>query len=173
MAIGCTTKRLRVKPNTLENIASRLGICSAFLEAVLVPSIWSKQSGATYWRYDGEGSAISLGKIVLRLAILNADGTSDGFYHYFENWDLGPLHVWFSYNVLTCSTTYVLVDCCDAVKENIKKKARSWETRFLFQPLALDFLIAEECASWREVFINERWKELFQWVSATHCQELL
>ncbi|KAH9208892.1 hypothetical protein DL95DRAFT_414357 [Leptodontidium sp. 2 PMI_412] len=41
--------------------------------------------------------------------------------------------------------------------------ARSQEKDFLFQPLAIDFLVAEECALWREVFINKRWNELFHW----------
>jgi hypothetical protein len=36
---------------------------------------------------------------------------------------------------------------------------------FLFRPLAIDFLVAEECASWREKFINDRWKEVFDWVN--------
>ncbi|KAH6714813.1 hypothetical protein BKA61DRAFT_734198 [Leptodontidium sp. MPI-SDFR-AT-0119] len=154
---GCTTKRIRVTQNILESLCVRLGISSAFLEAVLIPSVWSKQSGASCHRYDAAGGVQAL----------------DGFYHYFENWDLGPLHLWFRYNTLTSSTTYVLIDqytiantvidCPGPVQERIGDMARSQEKDFLFQPLAIDFLVAEECALWREVFINKRWNELFHW----------
>ncbi|KAH7309271.1 hypothetical protein BKA65DRAFT_170849 [Rhexocercosporidium sp. MPI-PUGE-AT-0058] len=133
--------------NILESLCVRLGISSAFLEAVLIPSVWSKQSGASCHRYDAAGEVQAL----------------DGFYHYFENWDLGPLHLWFCYKTLTSSTTYVLIDCPGTVQERIRNMARSQEKDFLFQPLAIDFLVAEECALWREVFINERWNELFHW----------
>lgn len=144
---GCTTKRIRVTQNILESLCVQLGISSAFLEAVLIPSVWSKQSGASCHRYDAAGEVQALA----------------GFYHYFEHWDLGPLHLWFRYNTLTSSTTYVLIDCPGTVQERIRNMARSQEKDILFQPLAIDFLVAEECALWREVFINERWNELFHW----------
>jgi hypothetical protein len=51
------------------------------------------------------------------------------------------------------------------VTKKIKRIAYSDASPFLFRPLAIDFLVAEECASWREVFINDRWKKVFDWVS--------
>lgn len=88
----------------------------------------------------------------------------DGFYHYFNEWDLGPLHVWFSYNVISRLTTYVLVDCPNMVKEVILSNANDISGCFLFRPLAIDFLIAEHCASWRESFIDDHYKQIFDWV---------
>lgn len=146
-SFGCTTKRVRVTRDTLEKITIQLGIATSFLEAILIPSIWSKQSCGSFHRYDAAGEIRAL----------------DGFYHYFENWDLGPLHLWFNYDIISQSTTYLLVDCPEAVKERIKSKARSHEREFLFRPFAVDFLVAEECASWREKFINNRWEKLFDW----------
>jgi hypothetical protein len=88
----------------------------------------------------------------------------DGFYHYFNEWDLGPLHVWFSYNIITRLTTYVLVDCPKSVKEGILSNAKDASGCFLFRPLAIDFLIAEQCASWRESFIDGHYRQIFDWV---------
>jgi len=48
----------------------------AFWDAVLVPSIWSKQSGASFHQYDDRG-----------LEFIKK------FYHYFNEWDKEPLHV--------------------------------------------------------------------------------
>jgi hypothetical protein len=88
----------------------------------------------------------------------------EGFYHYFNEWDKGPLHVWFQYNIQTGDITYVLVDCPEIVKETIMANAKDQYGCFLHRPLAIDFLIAEQCASWREVLINKHYKQIFIWV---------
>lgn len=82
----------------------------------------------------------------------------DGFYHYFNEWDLGPLHTWFSYNVKSKCTTYLLFDCPQKVKDKLTAGD------FLPQPQIVDLLLAEECALWRETLINEHYQQIFNWV---------
>ncbi|KAE9362888.1 hypothetical protein N431DRAFT_499227 [Stipitochalara longipes BDJ] len=53
------------------------------------------QSGGCFHTYDDEGGV----------------ETITGFYHYFNEWHLGPLHTWFSYNIKSKCTTYLLFDC--------------------------------------------------------------
>jgi hypothetical protein len=81
-----------------------------------------------------------------------------GFYHYFNEWHLGPLHTWFSYNVKTKCTTYLLFDCPQSVKGKL------FAGDFLPHPLAVDLLLAEECAVWRESLINMHYQQIFNWV---------
>jgi hypothetical protein len=81
-----------------------------------------------------------------------------GFYHYFNEWHLGPLHTWFQYQVQTKCTTYLLFNCPLEVKDKLIAGD------FLPQPLIVDLLLAEECARWRETFIDERYMEIFNWV---------
>jgi len=95
----------------------------------------------------------------------------EGFYHYFNEWDKGPLHVWFKYNVRTGHITYILVDCPEEVKKIVIKNAGDQYGCFLHQPLAIDVLIAEQCASWREDLINKRYKQIFVWVSFFQPQQ--
>lgn len=183
IASGCTTNRLQVKRHTLEEICNRLGINSSFMEAVSVPSIWSKQSCGSFHRLEPDDNRRALG--IFWSACCGSELIFiDGFYHYFENWELGPLHLWvvagyltweltpkisrwFSYDPFSRSTTYLLIDCPERSKEIIERKAQTKERDFLLQPLAIDYLIAEECASWREVYINTRWKKVFDWVSSS------
>jgi hypothetical protein len=82
----------------------------------------------------------------------------DGFYHYFNEWHLGSLHTWFSYQVKTKCTTYLLFDC----PRNVKEKLVAGD--FLSEPLGIDLLIAEECALWREQFSNQHYQQIFNWV---------
>ena len=88
----------------------------------------------------------------------------DGFYHYFNEWDLGPLHTWFSYNLASKITTYVLVDCPERVKETIVSSVKNDLGSFIHRPFAIDILIAEQCALWREDFIQKHYIEIFDWV---------
>ncbi len=82
----------------------------------------------------------------------------DGFYHYFNEWNLGPLHTWFHYGVKSKSSTYLLFDCPQSVKE------RLIAGDFLPDPFAVDLMLAEECASWREELINKHYQQIFNWV---------
>ena len=59
--LGCTTSHLNVTARTLEALCSKLGVPLAFIDAVLNPSIWSKQSGASFHRHDAEGTLDSIG----------------------------------------------------------------------------------------------------------------
>jgi hypothetical protein len=82
----------------------------------------------------------------------------DGFYHYFNEWHLGPLHTWFRYNVKSKSTTYFLFDCPEKIKERLAAGD------FPPDPLAVDLMLAEECALWREKLINKHYQQIFNWV---------
>ena len=82
----------------------------------------------------------------------------DGFYHYFNEWHLGPLHTWFTYNVKSKSTTYLLFDSPEKIKERLTAGD------FLPDPFAVDLMLAEECALWREKLINKHYQQIFNWV---------
>jgi hypothetical protein len=61
MVTGCTTNRLRVRNKTLQELCIRLGINTAFMEAVSIPSIWSKQSCGSFHRYGENDKRHALG----------------------------------------------------------------------------------------------------------------
>jgi hypothetical protein len=63
--------------------------------------------------------------------------------------------------VKTKCTTYILFDCPQIVKEKL------FAGDFVPQPLSIDFLLAEECALWREELSDRRYKEIFNWVNIT------
>jgi hypothetical protein len=57
----------------------------------------------------------------------------------------------------------LIIDCPSNVKARIVANAN--EPIFLSQPFAIDLLIVEECALWRETFINQHYDQIFDWVS--------
>jgi hypothetical protein len=57
----------------------------------------------------------------------------------------------------------LIIDCPPNVKARIITNAN--DPRLLSQPLAIDLLVVEECALWRETFINEHYNQIFDWVS--------
>lgn len=139
---GCTTNRVEITKSTLLALCIQLRVSLNFLDGVLKPSIWSKQSGGCFHVYDDQDQVEAI----------------NGFYHYFNEWHLGPLHTWFTYNIKTKCTTYLLFDCPQSVK------AKLLAGDFLSHPLIVDVLLAEECALWREALIDKRYKEIFNWV---------
>lgn len=100
-------------------------------------------------------SKLSVGNFIVCNSTLTC---LDGFYHYFNEWNLGPLHTWFSYNVKSKSTTYLLFDCPEKIKERLTAGD------FLPDPFAVDLLLVEECALWREKLINMHYQQIFNWV---------
>lgn len=161
---GCTTNRLRITDKTLRNISEKFNVPTTFLDGILKPSIWSDQSGASYHCYSAPETSTHIGICGLPVYETLLNVTIDGFYHYFNQWDKGPLHVWFSYNITTKSTTYILVDCPDSVEYQISQRSQDQSDHSLHRPLAIDYLIAEACVLWRKVFINTHWEEIFEWV---------
>ena len=83
-------------------------------------------------------------------------------------WDKGPLHTWYSYDVVSGLTTYVLIDCPENVKGRILSSVEDEESCFIHRPLAIDFLISEECAITREILVNTHRNKIFQWVGALY-----
>ncbi|KAH8586663.1 hypothetical protein B0O99DRAFT_695296 [Bisporella sp. PMI_857] len=144
---GCTTGRLRVTPQALDAICTKIHVSTAFLDGVLRPSIWAKQSGASYHRYDFHGNVEAI----------------DTFYHYFYDWEKGPLHVCASYNVKNGNISYFIIDCPPVIKEKIEDRAKNSKDTLLFRPFAIDFLLAKECALWRQVMINKNWLKMYEW----------
>jgi hypothetical protein len=59
---GCTSKNLKIEKQTLKDLCVRLGLQTHFIDGVLVPSIWSKQSGGSFRRYNREGEVYRVGK---------------------------------------------------------------------------------------------------------------
>jgi hypothetical protein len=108
------------------------------------------------------GTTMGTSRLSVRqiIAPFSALTNADGFYHYFNEWDLGPLHTWFQYQVKTKCTTYLLFDCPQEVKE--KLLARD----FLPQPLIVDLLLAEANAQWREQLTDKHYQAIFNWVRA-------
>ena len=160
---------MQVSAQTLESICNQLSVPLTFLDAVLKPSIWSKQSGGSFHRFNDEEELEAIG-----ISSVKTQGIKltylDGFYHYFNEWHLGPLHTWFSYNVKSKCTTYLLFDCPLNVKDKIIASAIN--RGFFSQPLAIDLLIAEECANWRELFINDHYNQIFDWVHTLRLLDL-
>ncbi|PMD17777.1 hypothetical protein NA56DRAFT_265976 [Hyaloscypha hepaticicola] len=107
-------------------------------------------------------SKLSVGNFIVCNSTLTC---LDGFYHYFNEWNLGPLHTWFSYNVKSKSTTYLLFDCPEKIKERLTAGD------FLPDPFAVDLLLAEECALWREKLINMHYQQIFNWHENTGAMD--
>ena len=61
-----------------------------------------------------------------------------------------------------------MVDCSEDVK-SILESAKDPNTCFLHRPLAIDLMIADQCASWREMLINKHYKEIFIWICPLYC----
>lgn len=144
---GSTTSRLVVTHPTLEQLCIRLGIGLPFLDGLLRPSTWSKQAGISFNRHNEQGEVEAI----------------YGFYHYFDEWDLGPLHCWYAYNVKSGLTTYFLVDCPENVRRSILADAQDGVDSFIHRPFAIDFLISEACARTREILIEENRRKMFDW----------
>jgi hypothetical protein len=160
MHTGCTTNQIQITSSTFLSICIQLGVTMNFLDGVLKPSIWSKQSGGSFHNYDADGEVEAISRYLSLADFITVLTIQDGFYHYFNEWHLGSLHTWFSYNVKSKCTTYLLFDC----PQNVKEKLTAGD--FLPQALGVDLLIAEECALWREVFSDEKYKQIFNWVRA-------
>jgi len=168
--LGCTSTNLQLTRSTLEELCTQFGISWDFRDAVLNPSIWSKQSGGSFRRYNAEEEVEAIGSQTTHLDGYRLTNV-DGFYSYFNEWDLGPLHVWFSYDVRSRSTTYFLVDCPESVKERIVASDCARCNCTLYRPLQIDLLIVEQCADWREKFIEKHYKQIFEWVCPPHLPE--
>lgn len=59
---GCTSTNLQLTKGTLEELCTQFGISWDFPDAVFNPSIWSKQSGGSFRRYNAEEEVEAIGK---------------------------------------------------------------------------------------------------------------
>jgi len=57
---GYPSNRLQVTEPTLGRMCDILPLQYAFMEAILIRSIWSKQSGGTFHKYDDDGEVIGI-----------------------------------------------------------------------------------------------------------------
>ncbi|KAK3174740.1 hypothetical protein OEA41_001986 [Lepraria neglecta] len=89
--------------------------------------------------------------------------SNEGYYQYLTGWDAGPSNAWFSYNVNTGSSTYLLFDCPIYSKDRILRRAHEDVFAMLSCPFAIDMLIAEECCSSWESLVNRFREELLHW----------
>jgi hypothetical protein len=67
MHTGCTTNQVQITPSTLLAICSQLDVTMNFLDGVLRPSIWSKQSGGCFHNYDADDEVEAISKWLPRV----------------------------------------------------------------------------------------------------------
>lgn len=104
--------------------------------------------------------------------LADADLT-EGYYQYLNGWDAGPSNVWFSYDVNTGSSTYLLFDCPIYSKDRILRRAHDDVFAILSNPFAIDMLIAEECCYSWESLVSRFREELLHWVRlVNHSSDL-
>ncbi|KAL2054975.1 hypothetical protein ABVK25_004797 [Lepraria finkii] len=144
---GWTTGDLNVQRQTFELLCTYFQISPPFLEGILRPSPWAKAGHASFTHRDAA-------QIPQRI---------EGYYQYLNGWDAGPSNVWFSYDVNTGSSTYLLFDCPIHSKDRILRRAHEDVFAILSHPFAIDMLIAEECCySWESLASRFR-EELLHW----------
>jgi hypothetical protein len=66
ISIGCTTNQVNITPSALLAICVKLGVHSDFLDGVLRPSIWSKQSRGCFHTYNDKGEVEAISELFNR-----------------------------------------------------------------------------------------------------------
>jgi len=89
----------------------------------------------------------------------------DGIYRFSFGRDFPVAHIWFSHSLMeNKSSTYIIHDCPEKLKESILLYFREADSQTLLRPLAIDVFLSEQCLhEWRrEIFVPR--KDLMEYV---------